>query len=190
VTIDHKFADSPRAAVASLKKFLPIFFSRTISSHWHKYRDQFELHAFLDVPGSRGSRRPTLYRHDKTQAPYHHHAVLLLSHSLSQRFQRKCLNLLPDDPSQVDEAEVSDFRRSFMHGPSSFKLLQFMTGHAVLNFRNTTTVRSCCVQPLDEREDIERASTYAAKSFEHLSKRDADNAYLIFPLYGLRGKQK
>jgi len=183
VTIDHKTADSPKAANASLKKFLPVFLRRTISSHWHRHRDQFELHAFLDVPGSRRSPRPSPYR-VASQAAFHHHCIMLMSGKLSQRFQQKCLNYMPDDPYPDDEATMSDFRRSFAKSSTMmFKRLQFMAGHAVLDFRNTTSVRSCCVQPLDEKEDIERTGTYAAKSVKYLSKVYSDEAYLIFPLY-------
>jgi hypothetical protein len=186
ITIDHKSADNPRAANHSLNQFLPIFFSRTIASHWYRHQDQFELHAFLDMPGTRRSKLPSQYLHTKSQAAYHHHGILIMSHALSQRFQKKCLEFIPDNPWPGDVTNMSDFRLSFVESSNlMWKKMQFMFGHGVLYFNRTHLVncpiRSCCVQPLDDRDDIHRAATYAAKAYQLLSKSYPDEAYQVFP---------
>ena len=161
LTIDYKSASSPKAAANCLRRFLPIFFSQTISRNWLRYRDQFELHGFIEPPG----------------AAYHHHCILLIQHDLSKRFQRKCLNLMPDD--DLRGYLKTDFQRSFA---DSYKLPLFMAGRVVLACRNSYYVRSVCVQPLYERVDIIKCSQYAAKKYDFLSKTNPDDSHFVFPL--------
>lgn len=165
LTIDYKAASSSRSATNCLRRFLPVFFTKTLSPNWLRYKKQFEVHAFVEPPG----------------AAYHHHAILLLTASLSKRFERKCLSLLPDDDDDNDDGTApTDFQRQFA---DSYKLPLFMAKGVVIDWRHSP-VRTVCVQPLYEELDIIKCSSYAAKKYDFLAEKNTsqDDGYLIFPL--------
>jgi hypothetical protein len=175
LTMVYKNAQTPRAADWALKGAIPKILSQVVG-HWFRAAGKGNLVGigFLDTPGSRGASQRALAPANP-QDDYHHHCILLVKPSWARKIDRFTSTPsieIEDDPSH------SPFRRKMAR--SSARLLRRVRGMLVEDdIIRHTPVRSLMIQRLPDEDDIERATNYAAKSVDRLSRHFPDEAYSV-----------
>jgi hypothetical protein len=177
LTMVYKDAQTARAADRTLKHVFPRILNRVVSGNWIRAAEKGKLigFGFLDTPGSRRSAQRARVSVASAQDEYHHHCILLVEPSKAMKIDQ----LTSSPPIEFeDDPSHSPFRRKM--AMLSARTMQRVRGMLVEDdIIRHTPVRSLMIQRLPYEDDIERATNYAAKSVDRLSRHFPDEAYSV-----------
>jgi hypothetical protein len=157
LTLTYKQCQTPKSATSQLKSTLRLVLRKAIASRWdrERYRNTFEVHAFLDTAGSRNRQSLTMH----VQDGYHHHCLLLVKRHIDRRIVTR---LYTDKPARAIPIDLP-------YSPAKSIPID-------LPYSPATSIH---LERVDS-DTVAHVASYAAKSVPYLSKAENDDYYLIF----------
>ena len=159
---------TPSHTASHLQRSLPAIISHMIGSNWktaYSFRDCLWMFSFLDEPGSRRRRAIKTISPADAQDTFHHHSILLVKGGIDQIIDARLFGSVVDSRRWGLEPEVNLAKETIA----------------------LTPMRSCNIQRLYKKENLEKACLYAAKRYLKLQKQFPDDeCVLVFSMSDIR----